>query len=185
MSNATESTPASGHHQSPPSSNRTTSRHRALRATLLLVGLFIVFFSLNMSVGGFETLGWEGRADFVEVTNTEDYGMQDSHVRFASGVWTGLGLVFLAATRWLQELRTLVLGGLGVMFIGGLARLSAADASVLTSADILFALTLELIFVPLLAWWVHRSTSPNSNALPPQRTPPTPAPPTPRSPSQP
>ncbi|MEM9610495.1 MAG: DUF4345 domain-containing protein [Actinomycetota bacterium] len=152
MSTTADSAATAGGNERPP--------RWALRGALGFVGVFIVFFSLNMSLGGFETLGWEGRSDFVDVTNQDEFGIQDNHVRFASGVWTGLGLVFLAGTRWLDELRILLVGALVVMAIGGLARLSSADASVITSPDVLTALALELVAVPLLAWWILRSTAP-------------------------
>ncbi|MEM9033725.1 MAG: hypothetical protein AAGD18_03950 [Actinomycetota bacterium] len=83
MSTTTDSAATAGGNERPP--------RWALRGALGFVGVFIVFFSLNMSLGGFETLGWEGRSDFV---------------------------------------------------------------------DVLTALALELVAVPLLAWWILRSTAP-------------------------
>ncbi|MEM7285050.1 MAG: DUF4345 domain-containing protein [Actinomycetota bacterium] len=160
MERSTQVTAEELDHGERPPDLSVDSDHKALRVVLGLVGAFIVFFSLNMTLGGFETLGWEGRNDFVDISDQDDFGIQDSHVRFASGVWTGLGLVFIAGARWLHELRVVLVAGLALMFLGGLARLTAADGSVLTSPDILFALALEFVAIPLLAWWILRSVRP-------------------------
>jgi hypothetical protein len=44
-----------------------------------------------------------------------------------------------------------------MIFVGGLARLSAADPDLLISAAIAPSLALELVLFPLLGLWVARS----------------------------
>ncbi len=133
-----------------------------LRAVLALIGAFITIFGLNMALGGIETLGWEGRSDFVDVTDREQFDVQDNHVRFVSGVWTAIGLVFLAATRWLHQLRLVLVTLLAMIFLGGLARFSSGSVSLITGADLIGSITAELVLTPLLAWWVLRSTAPGA-----------------------
>lgn len=131
-----------------------------LRVVLGLVGVFVTVFGLNMALGGIETLGWEGRSDFVAVTDQDQFDVQDNHVRFVSGVWTALGLVFLAAAmRWLVELRTTLVALLAMIFLGGLARLSSGSLSLLTGIDIIGSIIAELLLAPLLAWWILRATA--------------------------
>ena len=133
------------------------SGNRGLRIVLGLIGVFITVFGLNVALGGIETLGWEGRSDFVAVTDQSDFDIQDNHTRFIAGVWTGPGLVFLAATRWLDQLRTTLVVLSGLIFVGGLARLSSGSLSLLLSGDIVGSFLAELILAPLLAWWLIRS----------------------------
>ena len=68
-----------------------------LRIVLLLAGAFTVYAGLNKALGGMRTLGWQGEGTYIEVTSEHAFLVQDSHVRFLAGVYSGLGLIFILA----------------------------------------------------------------------------------------
>ena len=142
----------------PPVESRST---KGLRIVLGLIGLFVAVSGLNIALGGITTLGWEGRSDFVTVADQGDFDVQDNHIRFLGGVWVGLGLAYLAAARWLHQLRMTVVVFSGLLFVGGLARLSSGSLSLVLSGSIVGSITAELVFAPLLAWWTLRATRPS------------------------
>lgn len=127
-----------------------------LRALLGLIGLVIIFLGLNVGFGGIQTLGWQGAGEFISIIDPALYEIRDNHVRFIGGVWLGVGLVFLASAFFLSQLKMTVLVMLGVIFLGGVARLSAMDAALLMSAEIVPSLIAELVVFPLIGVWVWR-----------------------------
>jgi hypothetical protein len=133
------------------------SRNVLLRTVLAIAGAAIVFLGLNVGLGGIQTLGWQGSGDFVTVTDPALFAVRDNHVRFIGGVWLGVGLLFLAGAVALDRLRTVLVALTAMIFVGGLARLSASDPALLTSAAIAPSLALELVLFPLLGLWVARS----------------------------
>jgi hypothetical protein len=134
------------------------SRNVLLRAVLAIAGAAIVFLGLNVGLGGIQTLGWQGSGDFVTVTDPALFAIRDNHIRFIGGVWLAVGLLFLAGAVALDRLRTVLVALTAMIFVGGLARLSAADPALLTSAAVAPSLALELVLFPLLGFWVARST---------------------------
>ena len=129
-----------------------------LRLVLSLTGLAIVFLGLNVGFGGIETLGWQGgQVDFLTITDPAVFAIRDNHVRFVGGVWLGVGLLFLAGAYSPRALKTVLIALTGLIFVGGLARLSAADASLLTGSAIAPSLLLELVLFPLLGFWIARA----------------------------
>ena len=129
-----------------------------LKAILALVGLGIIFLGINIGFGGIQTLGLQGNGAFIEVTDPSLFSVRDSHVRFIGGVWLGAGLLFVAAAFRLQPLRGAVLAAIGMIFVGGLARLSASDLGPLMGADLLPSLLAELLLFPLLGFWIVKAT---------------------------
>ena len=128
-----------------------------LRGVLAVVGAVIVFLGLNVSLGGIQTLGWQGGAvDFVRVTDPGVFAVRDNHFRFIGGVWLGLGLVMLAASVAFQRLRSVVVAFTAMVFVGGLTRLSG-DLSVLTSLAVAPSLVFELVAMPLIGTWALRA----------------------------
>ena len=80
----------------------------------------------------------------------------DSHFRYLSGVFLGVGLAFLATVPWIER-ATLVFRLLAAFVVlGGLARLLALVQSGPPSLPHLLGLVLELAVVPLLALWQAR-----------------------------
>jgi hypothetical protein len=129
-----------------------------LRIALAVLGAFIIFLGLNVAFGGIATLGWQGGQDaFVSVTAPDLFAIRDNHVRFIGGVWLGLGLLVLSGALAFRRLRPVLIAAMGLIFVGGLARFSAGDLSLLTSADILPSLLFELVAAPLLGLWFSKA----------------------------
>ena len=80
----------------------------------------------------------------------------DSHFRFLSGVFLGVGLGFYSCIPAIETRteRARLLGGLIVL--GGLARLYSLAVYGAPSAGHLFGLGMELVVVPLLLLWQTR-----------------------------
>jgi hypothetical protein len=131
--------------------------HYVLRAVLALAGAAIVFLGLNVGLGGIQTLGWQGSGSFLTVTDAALYGVRDNHVRFIGGVWLAVGLVMLAGAIALERLRPALLAIVGMILVGGLARLSAGDMGLLMGGAIAPSLLLELVAFPLLGLWIARA----------------------------
>lgn len=130
-----------------------------LRGILVIVGAFIVYVGINVGFGGILTLGWQVPSTFVSVTNPADFAIQDSHVRFLGGFFGAAGLfMLLAATnlrRYQAELRLVFV----LMFIGGLARLSALQPATLLDSKIITSFAAEVILMPILFFWLPRVLS--------------------------
>lgn len=136
----------------------TLSRNTLLRVALAIAGAAIVFLGLNVGLGGIQTLGWQGgQVNFLAVTDPVVFGVRDNHIRFIGGVWLGVGLFFLAGAFAFEKLRTVLVALTAMIFVGGLARLSAADPAILTSAAIAPSFVLELVLFPLLGVWVAKA----------------------------
>ena len=133
------------------------TRHIALRIILLLVGIAITMIGVSAGFGGIKTLGLQVSPDFIEVIDAQTYAVQDNHARFLGGFWLGAGLLFVAASYWLEPLKTVLIALLSMGFLGGLVRFSAMDMGLLFGPDIFPPLAMELIGFPLLAFWIHRS----------------------------
>jgi hypothetical protein len=131
-------------------------RNYPLRAVLALSGIAIIFLGLNVGLGGIQTLGWQGNAEFITVTDPAIFAIRDSHIRFIGGVWLAVGLLMLAGAFALQRLRPVLVALTAMIFAGGITRLLGGDLSLLTSAAIAPSLALELIAFPLLGLWVMR-----------------------------
>lgn len=133
-----------------------------LKVLLLFGGAFVVFTGLDMALGGIKTMGWLVSPDFVTATKPDVFAQQDSHVRFFGGIWAGIGLfMWLATAIGPERVRDPLLLCLTLIFVGGLARLSALDFDLLLSKEIVGSLALELIGMPLLIVWLLRM---NKNA---------------------
>jgi hypothetical protein len=127
-----------------------------LRIVLALAGAAIVVLGLNVGGGGIATLGWQGPTDFFEIVDARAFAIHDNHVRFLGGLWLGVGLTFLAAAFKPHLLKRVILTLCMLIFIGGLARLSASNPLLIFSADLGPSVFTELVLFPLLAIWIHR-----------------------------
>ncbi len=131
-----------------------------LSIVLVLMALFIMASGLNIGLGGMLSLGWGGQTDFFRVTNMHDYLVQDSHVRFVAGPWLGIGLFFLVAATNLQKYRLNLSFSFMLIFLGGILRLLQGHFEITFTLPIIASLIAELIGMPLLYWWLMRSTEP-------------------------
>jgi hypothetical protein len=128
-----------------------------LRIVLTLCGLGIVALGLNVSLGGIVTMGWQGPTDFLAVTDPAAFKVQDNHIRFIAGVWTGVGLLFLAGAIALERMRPVLLACIVIILIGALARISSTDWDLLLSSAILPSLLTELLLFPAIGLWIIRT----------------------------
>ena len=129
----------------------------ALRLVLALAGAGIVFLGLNVGFGGIATLGWQGSPDFVVAADAYAYSVQDSHVRFLGGVWLGVGGLFLLGALLFKRLTSVLMVLCGLIFVGGLVRMSPFDGALLLGGDIAPSLFAELFVFPGLALWIWRA----------------------------
>ena len=129
-----------------------------LRGVLALAGAVIVWLGLNVGLGGIPTLGWQGPTDFFTVTDQANYAVRDNHIHFLGGFWLGAGLVMVLGAVFLSQLRSALIALSGMIFVGGLARLSSQDTELLLSAQIAPSLFAEFILIPILGFWIYRST---------------------------
>ena len=128
-----------------------------LRIILAIVGIVIVILGFDVAFGGIRTLGWLGPTDFIEVVNSSDFRVQDSHFRFLGGVWIGIGFVFVAGAFALRQLRLVLIVLCVLVFIGGLARFTGPSFATLFNLSVLPSLIAELFVFPLLGYWIARS----------------------------
>lgn len=129
-----------------------------LKTLLLLSGAAILWLGLNVGLGGIETLGWQGASDFFQVTDPDTFAVQDNHMRFIAGVWTCVGLLFIAGTFALQQMRAVLIALIGMIFVGGLMRLTQGDSTLLVGRHIAPSLIAELLLFPLLGLWIFGVT---------------------------
>ncbi|MEO7222501.1 MAG: DUF4345 family protein [Devosia sp.] len=141
-----------------PQEAEITHPNYVLRGVLALVGAVIVFLGLNVSLGGIQTMGWQGGVvSFVEITDANVFAIRDDHFRFIGGVWLGLGLLTLAASVAFRQLRSVVVAFAAIVFVGGLARFSGGNLQVPLSLDVAPSLAFELIAMPLIGLWATRA----------------------------
>lgn len=136
----------------------------ALRIVLLLAGAFTAYAGFNKAFGGIHTLGWQGESRFVEVTNEHAFLVQDSHLRFLAGVYSALGLLFLAAAVDPRRFRGALRVACVLIFLGGLARLTQMRADVTFGPDLMGSMIAELVGMALLYVWVSKAVPSAENA---------------------
>ena len=134
-----------------------------LRIILFITGAIVVWLGLNVGLGGVETLGWQGAQGFFTVTDSATFAIQDNHIRFIAGVWLSVGLILIVGSIALHQLRPVLITLTGMVFIGGLMRFTSADGSLLLSSNIAPSLIAELLAFPLLGFWIHKVTKPNTD----------------------
>jgi hypothetical protein len=128
-----------------------------LKIALVLAGIYVIGSGLNIGLGGILTLGWGGSKDFASVTDEHAFLIQDSHVRFVGGVWTGVGLLLALSVTNLAKFKPLLYLAFVLVFLGGLCRLGQGHPEVTFHLPILGSFLAELIGMPLLAYWVSKS----------------------------
>jgi hypothetical protein len=127
------------------------------RVVLILAGLVIIFTGVNTAFGGMLTLGWQGQTTFFEVTDRQSYLVQDSHIRFLGGLWTGIGLLFIIASSSVEKYQSALKFAFVLIFLGGLARFSQTQLDITFGKEIVGSLAAELVGMPLLYFWLSRA----------------------------
>ena len=133
---------------------------KALQVVLVVLGAISAFVAVNVAFGGLETLGLQGPTDYVQVTDPDAYLIRDSHAHYYGGVYLALGLFLIYAATDIRRFRPTLNVVVAMIFAGGLARLTQLEPDVTFGADLMVSTVIELVGMPVLAWWVHRSTRP-------------------------
>ncbi|OGB26701.1 MAG: hypothetical protein A3I66_03785 [Burkholderiales bacterium RIFCSPLOWO2_02_FULL_57_36] len=124
----------------------------------------MAFTGINIGFGGIATLGWQGQSSFLQVTNEQAFLVQDSHVRFLGGMWLGVGALFFLAATDPAKYRNVLGAALTLIFLGGLARFTQMEFQILFGPDLASSLLAELVGIPLLYFWLLKTTRNKSSA---------------------
>lgn len=77
----------------------------------------------------------------------------DSHFRFLSGIFLGVGLTFYATIPSIERKTSLFRLAAALVFAGGIGRLISLPVAGVPEAPHLFGLAMELLVVPALVLW--------------------------------
>ena len=130
-----------------------------VRIALAVAGVFALVTGLDQALGGYFTLGWMGQPEFFHITNQDAFLVADNHQRFMGGVWTGIGLALLYAQTNLRRHQAVLNSAFAFVFLGGLARFSQMNLDVTFGPDILAALIVELVGMPVLYVLLSRAVA--------------------------
>lgn len=124
---------------------------------LVVVGLVTAVLAANVAFGGIRTLGWQGTADFLTVTDQAAFDIRDNHVRFFGGLFLVLGVFLVVAATNVQRFRGALLLAFALVFAGGLARFTQGQPEVTFGPAIITSAIVELVLMPALFVWLWRS----------------------------
>jgi len=133
-----------------------TISSKALKAVLVLLGIYGIFLSIDFGVGGIMSLGWQGGTDFLLVTDAARYGVQDSNFRFFAGVFGVIGVLMIMSVTNLKKYQKILNLMFVLIFVGGLMRFTSGNMSVLLSAEVAVALFVEIVLMTVLYFWLAR-----------------------------
>ena len=142
---------------------------RTLIVLLILLGAVNILIGVNVGFGGIETLGWQGQTRFFEITNEHGFLVQDSHMRYFGGLYSGIGLFLMLAATNLRKYRTALNLVFYLIFMGGLARLTMQRSDIIFSKDILGSIVVELAIMPVLWILLSKAVVQSSNFSLPNR----------------
>ncbi len=131
----------------------------ALKAVLIVLGLYGLFISIDFGWGGFATLGWQGSTDFLQITDSARYGVQDSHFRFLAGAFSVVSAFVIFAVTDLQRHQKTLNLIFALIFVGGVTRFTSANFGVLFGTEIIVALFAEIGLMLILYVWLRRVVS--------------------------
>lgn len=116
---------------------------------LLQVALLI----LSLSPLGFGTIGMVRGAEWLGHDVAPDL---DSHFRYLSGIFFGVGLALLACIPRIESATIRFRWIAALVIIGGLARLGGVLAGTVPGTPHLVGLGVEVVLTPLLVLWQSR-----------------------------
>ncbi len=127
-----------------------------LHLILTLLGVFIIFSGIDSAFGGLNTLGLLGETSYFTVTDEYMFQIVDSHTRFFGGVWMGIGVIFFFAQKNLTRYQDLLKWSFAILFLGGLSRFTQLNLDVILTEDVLWAICVEIIGMPILYFWLSK-----------------------------
>lgn len=98
-----------------------------------------------------------GLPELRDVTDTAIFAVRDSHIRFLGGVWLWIGPADACGQPGVSTSAHRTIALAAMIFVGGLARTSEYDLSLLFSPEIAPSLFFEVVIAPLLAFWFWRA----------------------------
>lgn len=131
---------------------------------LSITGVVIISLGINVGFGGIKTLGWQNPREFLSIADPAVFAVQDSHMRFLGGIWTGIGVIFVLAGLALNTFRNTIILLCITIFAAGLFRLGAPDFNADLLVKIGPSLVFELVGFPLMAFWLYKSKSSQQQA---------------------
>jgi len=129
-----------------------------LRIVLALTGIMLAILGANVGLGGIATLGLQVDPGFATVVNPTAFAAQDNHVRFIGGMLTAVGAFFFIGCVALERMRTVLIGQCGAVALAGLFRLSQPENPLFSDPELIRSFVMEVLFFPVLAFWLWRST---------------------------
>jgi hypothetical protein len=143
--------------------NSATATAKVLRITLAVLGAVSAFVAANVAFGGLDTLGWQGRTDYFQVTDHDAYLLRDSHAHFYGGVYLGIAIFLVVASTNVAKYRSGLNVVFGLIFLGGVSRLTQLEPGVTFGMDLAVSSLIELVGMPAMALWLAVATrSPRS-----------------------
>lgn len=130
--------------------------NRPLQIVLFISGIALLVIGGGVGLGGILTLGTQVSPDFLEITKPEVYHVQDNHIRYLGGFFFMSGVAFVVGAFQLAILRTTLIVLSLMIFGAAIFRFLGGEANVF-GADLLPSLFLEVIYAPLLAFWLWKS----------------------------
>lgn len=130
---------------------------KLLKIVLILVGIVGIVLGIDFGLGGIETLGWQGSKDFIDITDTTRYGVQDSNFRFFGGVIFAIGIFIIFAVQDLPKYQQVLKVIFGLMMVGGMARFTSGDFDVIFSVEIISALAIEVVLMAIVYVWLTQA----------------------------
>lgn len=131
--------------------------NRLVQILVFISGIALLVIGGGVGLGGILTLGLQIPTDFVEVTRQEIFDVQDNHIRYLGGFFFMAGVVFVIGAFQLAKLRTTLIVLSLMIFGAAIFRFLGGNANVFGS-DLLLSLALEIIYAPLLALGLWKST---------------------------
>jgi hypothetical protein len=126
-----------------------------LRALLFLGGIFVVSSGLKSVLEPLWPFASRQAAALLALSHEQL--VQNNHVRFLGGIWTGLGILLLVAPFNLKYFEQMLYLVFSLIFAGGIARLTIMRSDVLLDPIVLGSLAAELVLMPLLYLWLART----------------------------
>ena len=141
-----------------PTSTPGSPGPKVLRVVLIGLGAISAVVAINVAFGGLETLGLQGSTKYFRVTDHEAYLIRDSHARFYGGVYLGIAMFLIVASTNLPKYRTALNVVFGLIFLGGVARLTQLEPGTTFGKDLGISTLIELVGMPALTLWLAAAT---------------------------
>jgi len=128
--------------------------------------IIYIFAAIALLTGASDLVqGLASQKTFGATMPTEGIAIVDNVFRFFSGLWFGVGILFILFVRDLDRYKPSMIALLAIVVLGGIGRIISIfqygmpDNSAATSL-VLVGLLAEVVISPILLWWLltrHKS----------------------------